>query len=428
MKIPFPSDQKVIDTLADMGTAIPIWGLFAVGMMITLGLWLRELLKNNHLRASLLVAAKEAELRLSTKEELKAVFQSLSLEALGQNNRIFLDLAHSNLQKVQDSFSHHFEAKEKAVETLVTPIRERLAHMDETLKDLEKERVGSYESLRTQVDQLLQSQHHLRQETSTLAKALRTPHIRGRWGEIQLRRLVEISGLSSHCDFCEQVTIEGIEGRLRPDMVVSLPEGKRLVLDAKVPLLHYLEAMESVEEGGRLLALQKHAQTIRNHVTLLSGKAYWQQFSQESVPEFVVLFLPGEAFFSAALESDPALIEWSLERRVILTTPATLVALLHAIAYGWRQERLADQILELSQVGRELAKRLADVLNHVDKVGSDLEGVVKSYNRLIGSMETRLLPGARRFRDLSGHPDPLPNLETIDLLPKHLSILKEEVA
>lgn len=350
------------------------------------------------------------------REGLKSVFQSLSLEALDKNNRIFLELAQSKLKNVQDSFSHHISTKEKAFETLVSPIRESLSHMDITLKGLEKERLGAYEGLKMQVDSLLKSQHQLRHETATLAKALRAPHIRGRWGEVQLRRLVEMSGLSSHCDFSEQVTLQTVDGRSCPDMVVHLPEGKCLVLDAKAPLSHYLEAIEVTDEQTRAQLLQKHAQSLRTHIVSLSSKNYWQQFTTESVPEFVVLFLPGDPFFSAALEADPGLIEWSLEKKIILTTPSTLMALLHAVAYGWRQEKLSQQILELSHVGRELAKRLSDILQHMSKVGVDIEGVVKSYNRMVGSFESRLMPGARRFRELSGQNEPLPELKSIDAL------------
>lgn len=398
----------------------PLTWIIFLSAILFFGLWMRERIKRHMLQTTLYMAQEQAALKTSTMDELKSVFQSLSHEALSQNNRLFLDLAHSNLKGVQDTLTHQLSLKEQAVETLIAPIKDRLTHMDDTLRGLEKERVGSYEALKSQVEQLLQSQQHLNRETETLSKALRTPHIRGRWGEIQLKRLVEMSGLSRHCDFHEQVTAES---RHRPDMVVSLPEGKRLVLDAKVPLLHYLEAMETGDDNKRHALLQKHAQTIRHHVNTLSTKGYWKQFTDDWVPEFVVLFLPNEAFFSAALELDPVLIEWSLERQVILATPATLIALLHAIAYGWRQEKLSDQMIELSKVGRELAKRLGDVLNHVDKVGSDLEGVVKSYNRMVGSLETRLMPGARRFKDLSGHTDSLPTLKDIENVPKHLSVV-----
>lgn len=394
-------------------------------LIVFIVLWLYERQKRLISQAELALYQKESHLRLESKEDLKSMFQSLSLEALDKNNRIFLDLAQSNLNKVQESLSHQFTLKEKAVETLVHPIRESLTQMDTTLKGLEKERVGSYEALKSQVGQLLNAQHQLCHETSTLSKALRSPNIRGRWGEIQLRRLVEMSGLSAHCDFCEQVSLTSSEGRFRPDMIVSLPQGKRLVLDAKAPLSHYLEALDTQEDTMRSDLMKRHAQGIRNHVVNLSGKNYWQQCGDDAVPEFVVLFLPGEPFFSSALEVDPQLIEWSLEKRVILATPATLIALLHAIAYGWRQEKLSEQILELSHVGRELAKRLSDVLGHVSKVGSDLEGVVKSYNRMVGSFETRLMPGARRFRDLSGHPDALPVLESIDLIAKSPRVLAD---
>jgi DNA recombination protein RmuC len=408
------------------------WWMAAAGFGLSFlfsFLWIIERQKRFLVLKELYVTEKAIEATRENKEHLKSMFQSLSLEVLDKNNRIFLDLAQNNLKNVQESIAHDMSLKEKSFESLVNPIRDSLGQMDTTLKGLEKERLGAYEGLKTQVDHLLKSQHQLRHETATLSKALRAPHIRGRWGEIQLRRLVELSGLSSHCDFTEQNTLTSSEGRFRPDMIVHLPQKKCLVLDAKAPLSYYLEAIDVTEDKTRGDLLQKHAQSLRHHVTQLSSKAYWQQFDHQSVPEFVVLFLPGDPFFSAALEADPGLIEWSLDKKVILTTPSTLMALLHAVAYGWRQENLSQQIIELSQVGRELAKRFKDVVHHMGKVGNDVEGVVKSYNRLVGSFEARLMPGARRFQELSGQKDPLPALQTIDALTRTpYGALQEEEA
>ena len=245
---------------------------------------------------------------------------------------------------------------------------------------------------------MLETQTQLRSETANLVRALGTPRVRGRWGEIQLKRVVEMAGMLDHCDFYEQQSVSTEEGRLRPDLIVRLPGGKNIVVDAKAPLTGYLEANEATDEPTRRSKLQDHARQIRDHMTALSRKSYWDQF--QPAPEFVVLFLPGETFFSAALEQDAALIEQGVEQRVILATPTTLITLLKAVAYGWRQENLAANAREISELGKDLYKRIADMSSHIGDVGSKLGKAVESYNKAVGSLETRVLVSARRFRDL----------------------------
>ncbi|MGV3534092.1 MAG: DNA recombination protein RmuC, partial [Chthoniobacteraceae bacterium] len=272
----------------------------------------------------------------------------------------------------------------------------------------------AYESLTAQVRGLSESQHQLRTETGNLARALHSPVTRGRWGEIQLRRVVELAGMIDHCDFTEQVTLGDGESRQRPDLVVQLPGGKHLVIDAKAPLDAYLQSLDAPSDATRIARLQQHAAQIRTHIERLSRKAYWEQF--ESSPEFVVLFLPGEVFFSAALERDPQLIEFGADRRIILATPTTLIALLRAVFYGWRQEKLAHNAEKISGLGRELFKRLSDMSAHLDRVGRSLNSAVENYNRAAATLESRVFVTARRFQELEAAPadgdlPPLPIVE-----------------
>jgi DNA recombination protein RmuC len=331
------------------------------------------------------------------------------MQALEQNNRNFMELAGGTFAKFHERSKGELTLKEQAVAALVAPLKETLGLVDQKLQHLEKERQTAYGVLRHQVGELILSQKELRSETANLVKALRAPHVRGRWGEMQLRRVVEMSGMSAHCDFLEQVSVTSDTGStLRPDMIVRLPGEKALVIDAKAPLAAYLEALEAQDEDTRLEHLKTHARHVRSHIMQLASKTYWDQLPTTQTPEFVILFLPGETFFSAALEQDPTLIEMGVEKRVILATPATLIALLHAVGYGWRQETLAQNAQEISTLGKEMYKRLGDVGGHLTKLGQDLDKSVGSYNKAVRSFEARLLPSARRFRDLNAVPGEAP--------------------
>jgi len=270
--------------------------------------------------------------------------------------------------------------------------------VDAKIQEIEKTRAGAYEALTQQVRTMMEAQGQLRTETNNLVQALRSPVVRGRWGEVQLRRVVEMAGMLAHCDFVEQSSVTTETGRLRPDLVVNLPGGRQIVVDAKAPLAAYLEAMEARDEATRSGKLLAHAGHIRAHIDALSKKAYWEQFAH--APEFVVLFLPGESFFSAALEHDPALIEYGTERKVILATPTTLISLLKAVFYGWRQEKLAENAGEISRLGRELYKRLSDMGGHMERMGRSLNGAVDHFNKLAATTESRVFVTARKFRDL----------------------------
>jgi len=347
--------------------------------------------------------------------ELAETFQALSGEALKQNNEAFLNLARSSFETLQAEAKGDLVQRQQAIDSLVKPLQDSLHRYDDQLRQLEQSRQAAYGGLDQHLKLLAESQQRLQSETGNLVKALRAPAIRGQWGEITLKRVAELAGMMAHCDFFEQESITVDGGRLRPDMVVQLPGGRQIIVDAKTVLAGYLDAHEASTEEQRLEGMRRHAAQVRSRMDELSLKAYWNQFAQ--APEFVVLFLPGEQFLGAALELDPRLIEDGFLRSVVLATPTTLMALLRAVAYGWRQERLTEHAEEAGRLGKDLYERMAVLTEHLNDVGQALGKSVLAYNKAIGSLETRILPAARRFKELgvSSEKD-IPMLDPVELV------------
>ena len=362
----------------------------------------------------------KVELVTRASEELRNAFKAMAADALKSNNLSFLVLARENLERFQTEARGDLENRQKAVVDLVTPVRDSLNKVDAQIQQLEVERGKAYSALHTQVQSLITTQKELQSETGNLVRALRTPNVRGRWGEIQLRRVVEIAGMLSYCDFTEQQSVTTETGRLRPDVVVKLPGGKNVVVDAKTPLQAFLDAFETTDEETRRACLANHARQVRDHMKTLAGKNYWEQF--DPTPEFVVMFLPGETFFSAALEQDPGLIEQGVLNHVIPASPTTLIALLKAVAYGWNQEKLARNAQQISLLGKELHDRLRLLTTHITAMGTGLDRAVESYNKTVGSLESRVLVSARKFAELGASvAEDIPELEPIETTARALS-------
>ncbi len=370
-------------------------GLPALGIGLLLGLLIMWLV--NRGQQSRLQDEREAAFELAN-AKLTQTFADLSNRSLKANSDTFLLLAEQNLGKQQEKAKRELSEREKAVEALVKPIADALKSSQKQIADLEKSRSEAYGGIKNQLEAMQLSQKSLTQETQNLVNALRRPEVRGRWGEITLRRLVELAGMVEHCDFVEQVHTEGNGQIIRPDMVVRMPDRRELVVDVKTPLDAYLSAAEAQDDNERQLGLERHAKNVRAHIRMLSSKAYWNQF--EESPEFVILFIPGDQFLSAALNEEPDLIEYALSKQIILATPTSFVALLKAVAYGWRQLALADNAQEIRVLAEDLYGRLATFVSHMNKVGRQLASSVENYNKAVGSLERSVLPGARKFVEL----------------------------
>lgn len=417
------------------------------------GLWLFALMSRKKLEISLALAQQKAEeaavfeMQLKEKEKeifnlllqqrsseerqqsieqaeqhFKLLFQSLSSDALEHNNKQFLSVAETEIAKWRISAQSDLDKRKQSVAEMLVPFKDTLIKLDVEMRKYENERKSEREVFKEQVRALTDSEKQLKTETANLVQALKNPQSRGRWGEMQLKRIVELAGMLNYCDFYEQKHKSIEETSVRPDLLVRLSGGKQIVIDAKVPLEAYLEAIHHPDEKVKEAKLRDHARHVRAHVTALSKKSYWEHF--QPAPEFVILFLPAEAFFSAALEYDPALIEIGAEQGVIIATPTTLIALLRTVFYGWKQESLSKQSEKVRELGQELYKRLLDMTGHWSRMGKSLSQAIDSYNKAIGSLETRVLVTARKFKDLQllSEEVDLEPLPEIDKKPRELQM------
>jgi len=353
------------------------------------------------------------------KARLSEAFRALAADALKSSNEDFLRLAEQRFKMLAQEAAGEMEARKTAVGALVQPLQQALNAYQQEARALEEKRLREISGVGRQLTEVAQAQTALQRETSNLVNALRAPQVRGRWGEIALRKTAELAGMTKHCDFTEQETVQTEGGRLRPDMIVHLPAKRDIVVDAKVALNAYLESLEAATPEQREAALVRHAQQVRMHVRRLASKEYWNQFPQ--APDFVVLFIPGEVFFAAAMERDPDLLQDAMSSQVLIATPTTFIGLLLTAAYGWRQEQVAENAQRISELGRQVHERLAILIEHFAGVGKSLEKSVEAYNRAVGSLETRVLPAARRFPELdSGSGKPIPGLDPIAQTPRLL--------
>jgi DNA recombination protein RmuC len=371
------------------------------------------------LEAARQVSAEKLALLQTAETKLRDAFSALSSEALKQNNEAFLQLARTSLSEHQRAAALDLDGRQKAIETIVQPLRESLTKVDAKLQEVEQGRTATQAQLSEQLRSLSAAQQVLHSETNRLSRALRSPNIRGQWGELQLRRVLEHAGMvqGSHYEFKESAT--GEDGRLTPDVIVKLPGGKNVVVDAKVPLIAYLDASECDDDAAREVKLREHARQVKDHITRLAGKSYWAHF--QPAPDIVVMFVPGEALLTSALQYDPGLLEFSMGRGVMLASPLTLIALLRAVAYGWQQETVAKNAQEISELGRNLYDRIAKLAEHFETVGRSLAKSVEAYNSAVGTLESRVLVTARRLKDKGvTAAEDFPELETIDHTPRPL--------
>jgi DNA recombination protein RmuC len=354
----------------------------------------------------------------ASKVSLSDHFKAISAEILERNGQAFLEVAKASIAQQHEAAKGDLERREVAIGALVQPVKESLAKLDQKIGQVELDRVGERESLLQTLKQMNEAQQAVRAEAGNLVKALRTPNVRGVWGEMQLKRVVELAGMLNHCDFDEQ-DARVTDGRsLRPDLVVRLPGDRCIFVDAKTPLLAYLDGIDAHDENAKKAKLRDHARQLRDKITQLSDKEYWAQAGQ--APEFTILFLPGESILTAALECDPSLLEWGFGRSVIVATPMTLIAVLKAAAYGWKQQTIATKAREVSELGAELYRRLADFGEHMERIGSGLASATQNYNRAVGSLESRVLVQARRFEQLaakSGKKE-IATLEPVEVTPR----------
>lgn len=350
------------------------------------------------LRTERLLHAEKLKTLEQASRQLSDSFAALSSRALKESNELFLKLAEQNLQKHHNIARSELEKKEKSIESLVKPIRDALEKTEKQLRDIEKDRQEAYGSLKQHLHSMADTQVRLQKETQNLVSALRRPEVRGQWGEMTLRRLAELAGMCEHCDFAEQQSVDSGAGIIRPDMIVRMPDQRELVVDAKTPLDAYLNAIQAEDDQQRGLELQRHSRKVRERVKELAGKAYWSQFKQS--PDYVVLFIPGDQFLAAALEYDTGLLEYALSNRVILATPTSLIALLRAVAFGWRQQGVARNAEKIQQLGEELYNRMLTFTEHLAKIGNALGSSVDHYNKAVGSLERSVLPSTRKFVEM----------------------------
>lgn len=361
------------------------------------------------------------------KTKLLDAFKAIASDTLNSNTASFMTLAKETFDKVLIDAKGDLGVRHEAIQGLVKPLSESLKQFDEHVRTIEKSRQEAYAGLSEQLKGVSETQQLLKTETNNLVTALRRPEVRGRWGELTLKRVVELAGMSPHCDFCEQVSVDTEEGRQRPDMIVNLPDDRQIVVDSKAPLDAYIDVTQANSEETRKTSMSRHAKQVRDHMEKLASKSYWNQFSK--APEFVVMFVAGESFFGAAVEVDSTLMEDALQKRVVIATPATLIALLRAIAYGWRQEQITENAQEISELGKQLFERMTIFVDHVVNIGKGIEKATESYNKAVGSLESRVLISARRFNELGVAPGKeIPVIDTIQVMPRspNIKLQKED--